>query len=218
MEPFGGHYVGWRNKRIDALVDAMGGSAWFSGKRVLEIGCGYGDIGMALREIGADVTFAEGRQEHVDVIQSRAPDAVSLVSDAEQGIQIPGHFDLLIHFGLLYHLDNWRRSIVDAGRIADRMALETEVCDSDDPDMEIKVSEHTGRAHGTYDQALHGTGTRPSAAMVERELTRAGFAFSRVTDNRCNYDFHTYDWPVTNTGTWRHGQRRMWFCHRDART
>ena len=205
---FTGHYDLWRSKRIAAIIEWFG-PRWFLGKRVLELGAGYGDIGLVFHGLGADVTFSDGRAEHVETMKQRLPmvnPANIVVMDAEQGIPLPGPFNLIVHLGVLYHLDNWRQSLIDAAKKAPFMVLETEVCDSDDPTLELKVRENG------YDQALRGQGTRPSAPMIEKVLTDAGWKHQRLTDDRCNASRHVYDWQVENTGTWRHGVRRWWFC------
>lgn len=210
---FEGHYREWRLKRIAAIVEWYG-NAWFRGRRILELGAGHGDIGAFFWALGADVTFAEGRPEHVAEIRARfplLPPSRVVLMDAEQGIPIDGPFDLILHLGLLYHLNDWRRSVDDASRLGTFMVLESEVCDSDDPSVEAKINEQD-----SYDQALHGRGSRPSAEMLEAALRRAGWQSQRLRDNRCNANMHVYDWPVQNTGSCRNGQRRWWFCGRQG--
>jgi SAM-dependent methyltransferase len=210
--PFAGHYHEWRRKRIRAIVQRYGAD-WFDGARVLELGCGFGDIGAALTTLGADVTLAEGRPEHVSVIADRYPGLPAdrlAVYDAEGPWPFIDRFDLVVNMGLVYHVDQWQRSIIGSLRTADRVVLETEVCDSDDPHLVVKTVEEGP------DQSLSGIGSRPSAAAVESLLRAEGFRFERVTDNRCNAAFHRYDWEVRNTGGWEHGLRRFWFCWRDG--
>jgi SAM-dependent methyltransferase len=211
-ENFVGQYYDWRLKRISAIV-ARYGAAWFHGARVLEVGCGYGDIGVQLRALGADVTFSDGREEHLEVIAERYPSIPPtkvVAYDAEEPWPFGTGFDLVINMGLVYHVDNWAESITGAMSSADRLVLETEVCDSDDPDLIVKTVEQGA------DQALSGTGSRPSAAAVEAVLRAAGWRFDRLDDSRCNSGYHRYDWPVTGSGEWEHGLRRFWFAWRDG--
>ena len=140
------------------------------------------------------------------------PQNRTIVGDLEQGLSSLGlgRFDLIIHFGVLYHLQDWKSSLVDCVGMTNYLALETEVCDSDDPSFELKLDE------AGYDQAISGVGSRPSAELVEAELRACRMALTRLDDNRCNANIHVYDWPVKNTGRWVSGQRRMWFCGREA--
>jgi SAM-dependent methyltransferase len=207
---FEGHYRDWRRRRAAAIVERYGAEL-LRGAAVLELGCGYGDIGVMLSVLGAEVTFAEGRREHVDVMRERYPSLPAerfVVYDAEQAWPFRDRFDLVLNLGLLYHLDQWERCLVDSLRAADHVVIETEVCDSDDPALVLKVTEEG------FDQALSGTGSRPSAAAVERVLRREGFRYQRVADSRCNAAFHRYDWPVTGSGEWEDGLRRFWFAWR----
>jgi hypothetical protein len=128
--------------------------------------------------------------------------------DAEQPWPFSERFDLVLHLGLLYHVDNWQAALAGALSSTDELVLETEVCDSDDPAMIVKTIE-TG-----YDQSLSGVGTRPSAPCIEQVMASLGCRFDRVMDDRCNANIHRYDWPVTNSGTWEHGLRRFWFVSR----
>lgn len=211
---FDGHYCEWRAKRLRTIIQYYGADR-LRGMKVLELGCGYGDIGMGLWTLGADVFFSDARQEHLEVIRSRYPSLPRnrlMQIDLEKGIEPSDRFDLILHLGVLYHLTNWEKSIRDCAKVARFMVLESEVCDSDDNSFEISIQEEG------YDQAFSGVGTRPSADNIEREMREAGFAVERIADSRCNSEFHVYDWPVTNSNTWRHGLRRFWFCGTDGLT
>ncbi|TXJ11000.1 hypothetical protein [Brachyspira aalborgi] len=69
---FQDHYEYWRAKRIVAIVEHYGEN-FFKGKKILELGCGYGDIGKVLISIGAEVIFCEGREEHINILKRRFP-------------------------------------------------------------------------------------------------------------------------------------------------
>ena len=207
---FDGHYYDWRAKRITAIVDHYG-PAFFRPCRLLELGAGYGDIGIFFRCLGADVTFADARREHLEVIRERYPsvsEANCIVYNAEHHWPFRGTFDLILNMGMIYHTDYWERSIVSSCMAADQVVIETEVSDSDDETHVLKVEEDG------YDQAFSGTGSRPSPAAVEKVLRDCGFGFVRITDDRCNSDIHRYDWIPTNSGACTDGQRAFWFAHR----
>lgn len=203
-ERFEAHYLAWRQARFDTILSYYG-AAFFSGVRVLELGCGYADLGGALSELGADVTCTDGRPEHLAVAQARWPGIATVCADLDHEWPFD-HYDLILHLGLLYHLEPTHRSLRAACRSCTRLVLETEVCDSADPQL-VTTREEDG-----YDQALSGLGCRPSAARVERTLAEERMAFERLADGRCNAGMHVYDWPLRQTGAAPDGQRRLWFA------
>lgn len=208
-ERFAGHYEYWRAKRITAIVEYFG-EDWFKGKKILELGCGYGDIGYVFMSLGAEVIFAEGRSENCDYLRRRFPNNQIYYMNCESEWPFAEniHFDLVLHMGLLYHLDNIWFVLDKACLYSDYMILETEVSDSDDENYILKIDENIEG----WDQSLIGHGSRPSADYIEKHLESIGWQYERVTDSRCNAHFHVYDWEVENSGTWRDGLRRFWFC------
>jgi SAM-dependent methyltransferase len=205
---FEGHYNEWRTRRILAILDQYG-HRFFDGKTVLEVGAGFGDIGAVFALLGARVTCLEGRASNVREIRRRYPFLEARQHDLSAGL--PGEqYDVLIHMGVLYHLAEPEPAMRAACRCCRHLILETEVCDSDDPGLVLTAPEHSY----IYDQALHGTGCRPSPALLERIMTEEKMGFTRITDARCNSGLHSYDWPVKNEKTYRSGLRRMWFGER----
>ena len=114
-------------------------------------------------------------------------------------------FDIVIHWGVLYHLNDWKSDLISTLKHSDLIFLESEVSDSDDVNFDLKIKEKDG-----YDQALDGIGSRPSANNVELFIKNLGFDIERFDDENLNSTFHQYNWKVTNTNTWRHGLRRFW--------
>lgn len=219
---FGNHYEDWRQKRIKKILDIFG-KDYFKNKLMLEVGCGYGDIGKYFREeIGAEVVFTEGRQEHLPIIADNNPGARILHFDHENEWKIAfaedspqKKFDAIIHFGLLYHLDNWKQDLECTLKQSDLIILESEVADSNEK-IEHKLTDGYG-----YDQSITQSrcSTRPSAAYVESVFTDNGFSFKRYDDTDLNSSFHIYDWIVSEsnkTQDWNHrGYRRFWVARRE---
>jgi SAM-dependent methyltransferase len=203
---FTGHYDEWRAKRIAAIIGHYG-SSFFLKKTLLEVGCGYGDIGNVFSKLGAEVTCSEARPHHLKVIRRRYPEVSVVQADLDSEWPFK-EFDIVIHMGVLYHLSSYIEPIKNACRSCRHMILETEVSDSDDPTYAPLVKE------GGFDQALNGTGIRPSADAIEAVLRDCGMRYERVTDDRCNSGIHRYDWPVTNSKTWVSGLRRFWFVEK----
>jgi len=201
---FKGHYIKWRETRINKLVSILG-KDWFKGKTVLECACGLGHVGEELmNKYGAIVTFAEGRDIFVYETKKRLPSAEVIVLDNDSDWNLNRKFDLLIHWGLLYHTDNWKRDLENAVKHADIISLETVVYDIEGR-KEIKIREG-GHHHG----ATHGIGTRASVEAIESHLESLGTIFQRYDDKDLNAEYFQYDWKSTGNG--RHGDntRRFW--------
>lgn len=124
---FGGHYHEWRARRIRKIIKIIGRER-LTRLEVLELGCGHGDIGIALWQAGAKVTFSDARQEHLDEIKQRYPGIAKkkrlIQIDQENCWSLDRRFDLIVHFGLLYHVRNWPLSLDCSLAHADAMLLE----------------------------------------------------------------------------------------------
>lgn len=204
MTEFGYHYGEWQEKRIQAITEYYG-TEFFSGKTLLELGCGHGDIGIAFAKLGADVTFVDAREEHLVKCRENYPSAKTLCIDLDNGWP-PGNYDIIVHLGTLYHLKDYKDSLEKCATSCQYLVLETEVLDSTDNTW-IAVEEDE-----RHDQAFNRIGNRPTTKAVEDLLTSLNFEFERIKDDRCNSGFHNYDWEEQNTMKWRHGLRRFWFC------
>jgi SAM-dependent methyltransferase len=208
------HYVHWRQVRIDK-IEQIFGKEFFKDKTVLELACGYGDIGKYFKEnLQADVTFAEGRVEHFPYIRGNVPDCKIIHINQENSWELETKYDVIIHFGVMYHLDNWKQDLECTLRHSDLIILETEVADSNDPTFEQKFIDSV-----SYDQAMGPKllATRPSAAYIESVFTENGFSFVRYDHADLNSDLNNYSWEVTGSAeshkTERSvgvGKRRFW--------
>lgn len=198
------HYSSWQEKRVTAIRWHYG-DEFFAGKTLLELGCGYGDIGAAFARLGARVTCSDAREEHLAVVRERWPEITTVRADLDHEWPFRT-FDVILHLGVLYHLEPTHQSLRRSCASCTHLVLETEVCDSSDPEAVLPADE------SGYDQAFNGTGCRPTAQRIERLLTGESMAFERITDGRCNSGFHVYDWPAQNTGVVTEGQRRIWFA------
>ena len=208
MRNFVGYYDSWRHTRIKKIVTLFGGEEFFKDKTMLELGCGYGDIGAYFKNIGAIVTLAEGRQEHVDEIKKRHKDIEVIQLDQDAHWNLNRKFDIIIHMGVLYHLKNWRQDLKCTLNHSDLLVLETEVANRSAIDFEMIISENSKN----YDQSLHGEAARASAACIEKELQDLGGECRRYDDIDLNAAGHTYDWEVDDNGpTWKPAIfRRFW--------
>jgi len=204
---FTGPYVEWRAKRITMLTHLVGGERWFNGKTVLELGCGLGHVGEVLRGYGAFVSFCEGHGRWRRRAQNRLGQEV-IQLDQDRPWDLGQVFDLVVHWGVLYHLDDWRRDLRTALRHGRLLCLDTEVADSPNPDYELKVQE--GYATGS----IYSIGTRPSRAAVEKVLREENATFHRVDDPALDCRHHIYSWSdgyLGGQGEWKAGYNRFWF-------
>ncbi len=194
---FLGHYPMWRTRRLRVLMERWAREN-FERATVLELACGHGDIGAFFLSLGADVTFADAREEHLAVVRLRYSGVSIVRHDANHPLEPPpgSPYDFVVHMGLLYHLrpDAIAANLENTCALGRRIVLETEVCDSDDPAMIIETCE-TG-----FDQAVDGVGSRPSSAFIERVLDKCGVRWRRHDDPRLNTDLHVYDWKPLNNG------------------
>ena len=201
---FTGHYNNWRNTRMNGVKKYIS-PEYFKSKTLLEVGCGHADIGNLFHGLGADVTSSDGRKEHLDIVNQKYPHIKTLLIDGDNDT-IKEKYDIILHWGLLYHLKEIEAHLENVSQKCDLLLLETEVSDSDDKEFYISTNEKG------YDQAFKNKGIRPSPSYIERILEKNGFQFKMIKDPILNSGYHRYDWDISNSKTWRHGLRRFWIC------
>ena len=200
------HYENWRKSRLDTIKSYLGKDC-FNGKTVLELGCFTGEIGNAISTLGGKVTACDARLEHVETVRKHFPHINAFVLDCDGSFELPQNYDIIINFGMLYHLNNVQDSILSLAGKCKLLLLETEVCDSSNPDCILKQPEKG------LDQAFHGLGSRPSEKYIEKCLRLADYDYKLIKDPQLNSGQHVYDWEINHTQTYRHGLRRFWICY-----
>ena len=70
---FGGWFNDWRRVRVNKLEEVLG-TDW-NGKDVLELGAGFGNIGLYFKEKGAEVVFADANDKCREIIISKDSEA-----------------------------------------------------------------------------------------------------------------------------------------------
>lgn len=202
----------WRLRRkniYDATVDNYG-IDFFKGKKILELGCGHGDLGEMFRLIGSELTCLEGRPEHVENGKVIHPNSSWVCEDLDSGWPYSENdFDVILHVGTLYHLERPETNLsaccnsMKQGAI---IVLETEFVDSEDKDRMLCL-----RARG-YNLSVREYGCRPSHAMIEDTLRRCGINFKKMTSNK--YDFsplYLYSVPRKYDDSFDRSKRGFWF-------
>jgi SAM-dependent methyltransferase len=205
---FDGHYVNWRQTRIQE-IERKFGKEWFVGKKILELGCGFAHIGEHFRTLGAIVSACDARQDSIRTAKDLHPLVDSFVCDLEKDFP-EGEWDLVINTGLLYHLDNFELCLRNSLRAGQFCVIETEVLDSFGLDP-IKVSENND-----YDQAFGRYGSRMPALLIEKIIESENHKFERIDEGRLNSNFHRYDWKEKNDGDHVKGLRRFWFTEKSV--
>jgi SAM-dependent methyltransferase len=209
-------YEEWRIVRINKILEIFG-IDFFNGKRLLELGTAHGHIGAFFAQLGAHVVALDGRTQNVNYakLKHRKISGIEFHEfNLEHNFSKFGRFDLIINFGLLYHLKNVDEHVRCCFRMADDMLLETVVCDSLDP---YRVQLCDERQH-VNEEALCGIGSRPSPAYVERLASDNGFKVVRYFTRDLNVsDQFVYDWEHGNNDSlgnpWR--LRRFWRLTKD---
>lgn len=105
----------------ELLPDLMGQGGV---KRVLDVGCGYGFFSNYLKSANLYVVAFDGRRENAAEAKNRYPDIDFHVYDIENPSCLNlGSFDLVLCFGLLYHLENPFQAIRNLYALSDKYLL-----------------------------------------------------------------------------------------------
>ncbi len=186
------------------------------GMRVLEVGAGLGHLGDAFADLGFDVTSTDGRQEHVEAMRARGRESSVLDLDLT-GVNEAGDFELILAFGVLYHLAHPEEFLHSCGKTAKVLLLETAVCDHREPVVDWITESGGWRGK---DQAVSGRGCRPSPSWVEGTCREAGFDVVRdVSSPLGDWSSGTFSWEPRDSGEWRRNGvnlRKMWVCERNG--
>jgi len=202
MSDFEGHYVPWRKARLEVITNHFG-KDWFVGKKILELGAGYGHISDFFLKLGADPLAVEGRSGNIHEGKVKHPGVNFVQMDLNKDFP-GGIFDLSLNMGLLYHLTNWKECLTKTLQSSDLCVIETEVLDSDE------ILEVNGADGAGGDQALDKDVRHFTAKLVEEVITTCGHEFEMVTEG-LEVPHHTYNWKTGNTKNYVWGLRRFWF-------
>jgi SAM-dependent methyltransferase len=218
-------YEDWRVRRINKILEIYG-TEYFKGKKILELGAGHGDIGAFFADMGANVLCLDGRIQNVNFARLKHRKLLNISFEQfnlENDFSQFGKFDLIIDFGLIYHLKNVESHLNCCFHVADEVILETIVCDSIDPNKIFFCKEKSE----VDEEALEGIGSRPSPFYVERVATENKFNIHRhfTTDLNSGIKFasgyrYRYDWTHKNDDShgknytdkdfWKLHLRRFW--------
>jgi len=192
----------WINARIN-FIKKLYPLDFFKNKTLLELGSCDGYIGNAFSEMGCDVTCVEGKNSYCRIIKNKFPHLKLIHTDCDTEKWEFGKFDIIINFGILYHLQyNHETFLTNCINNCNIMFLESVIYDS--PTNELYYREELGVGQG-----LSGIAGTPSTSFVENILQKSETTFTKYSDPTLNGGGHIYDWIDCNGG-FDCFKRRLW--------
>lgn len=165
------------------------------GKRVLEVGCFEGIHTIGLRRHGAKVTAIDVRPQNVIKTMTRLSwhgmSANVRQFDAERITPDFPAFDIVFHFGVLYHMMRPVEHLHNVAPICDYLYLDTHIAQDETEVVSFSVGgeNYRGAKHGEGGWGSPFSGKDAEALWLTRAslmqaLERAGFAHAQVLQER----------------------------------
>ena len=201
------YHADWQINRINFILSKYP-KEFFKGKRILEVGAYNGYIGAYFNALGAEVHCLEGRIENVINIKNDYPNITAEVANLDSSDWNWGHWDIIINFGLYYHLEKFHKEhLQNCISNCDLMFFETVIYDSSEPDIYF-------RNEVGDDQSLTSIGGTPSTSYVENIIKESNAHYKKYTDPFLNNYQHKYDWPDTGFKVFNQFHRRFWIIQK----
>jgi len=202
------YHPDWQKNRIKFIIDIFG-KEFFKGKKILELGPFNGYIGNYFTDLGSEVYMVEGRVENVDNIKKDYPKIKSvIVSDLDTDKWEWGKFDIIINFGLVYHLEKYHvEHIENCINNCDFLFLESVIFDSNDSELHFR--DEVGA-----DQSLSNKSGTPSTSYIENIFNNFDVKYTKYSDPKLNGNGHTYNWNDNNTKKYYYKNRILWIVEK----
>ncbi|MFQ5850701.1 MAG: class I SAM-dependent methyltransferase [Candidatus Binatia bacterium] len=140
---------------------------------VLDVGCGFGFFSRYLNEFGLSVMAIDGRAENVAEAKRLNPGVEVKVGNVEDAsIGFLGMFDLVLCFGLLYHLENPFRAIRNLASLTEKVLMVETVIAPTRSLTAYLYEEDWGQ-----DQGLNYIALIPTERWFVKCFYRSGFSF-----------------------------------------
>ena len=160
-----------RSEKIQSVVKKLKPALGLS--NAIDAGCGVGFFSQTLAECGLAVCGFDGRAENVAEARRRFPEIPFEQADVQdRSILQLGRFDLVLCFGLVYHLENPFLAIRNLRELTGKCLLLESMCvPGEKASLLLRAEPRQG------DQSLTDVACYPSEASLVKMLYRAGFAF-----------------------------------------
>ncbi len=140
-------------------------------RTALDVGCGVGYFSAFLRDMGFQVTAVDGREENVAEARARHSGIEFRVCDVEDPqLSALGTFDMVLAFGLLYHLENPFRAIRNLHALTGKLLLIESLFVPGEAPALLLLDEYA-----VEDQSLRSVSCYPTEAAIAKMAFRSGF-------------------------------------------
>lgn len=203
------NYHLWRNKRFNFILSTLG-DEYLKDKVIVEFGAGTGALINMFVGRCKKVYAVEGREEHILIGKQEYPSVefIHCNLDSDFVSQLKQYqFDIIIHTGVLYHLENIKTHIERLKEINCLiLILETVVVDSTKECVSM-------RKEAGFDQSLSGVSMTPSPSYLEK-LLKPYYQYDRRTDETLDSYPHFYSLSrFKDDGACDGYHRGFWFCY-----
>ena len=200
-----------RNFKLSKIIIDYYGVNFFRGKKILDLGCGNGEIANIFSNLGSNVLAVDARQENINIVNKKFPKIKTLKVDLDEYFPfLDQQFDLILSLGLICHLSNYYKHIEDIFQLSsENIIIETEVLDCDDISI-IGVDED----RSVSDLSFNGLGSIVSSKNIQDEFVKNNYKFKIINETKINTKYHHYDWLPKNIGR-KQTNRRLWFLKKE---
>jgi SAM-dependent methyltransferase len=142
-------------------------------KTAVDVGCGQGHFSAFLQSAGLRVMACDGRRENVEEAARKYPNVDFHLANVEDSAILElGKFDLVLCFGLLYHLENPFAAIRNLHSMTRQLLLLEGMCiPGAEPILNLRNEVNA------EDQGLNFVAFYPTEACLVKMLISAGFPF-----------------------------------------
>ena len=142
-------------------------------RTAIDVGCGVGHFSGFLGDLGFQVVGVDGRNQNVEEARRRHPEVEFHCLDVQdRALQELGSFDLVLCFGLLYHLENPLLAFRNFAALAGEVMLVEAICVPGNQPYFLLRDEPAFE-----DQSLTPLALYPSESALIKAAYRVGFQF-----------------------------------------